>query len=87
MHLLFQNDKTSTVAMPIEPPYFAMYTDQGNSIVDFLVKYSIINNLTWPEVYHNLCDLAKNPSYAEATDTAVREMVYDACNFTSDFYI
>ena len=87
MHLLFQNDKTSTVAMPIQPPYFAMYTDQGNSIVDFLVKYSIINNLTWPEVYQNLCDLAKNPSYAEATDTAVREMVYDACNFTSDFYI
>jgi hypothetical protein len=38
MHLLFQNDKTSTVAMPIQPPYFAMYSDQGNSIVDFLVK-------------------------------------------------
>jgi len=25
--------------------------------------------------------------YREANDTVVREMTYDACQFTSDFYI
>jgi hypothetical protein len=28
-----------------------------------------------------------NPMYREANDTVVREMTYDACSFTSDFYI
>ena len=33
----------------------------------------------------NLAD--SNPMYREAMDTVVREMVYDACSFTSDFYV
>jgi hypothetical protein len=67
--------------------YFGMFSDAGNAVVNYLVKCSIINNLDWPEVYKNLCDLAKNPSYAEATDTVVREMVYDAVGCTGDFYV
>jgi hypothetical protein len=31
--------------------------------------------------------LSNKEGFEEATDTVVREMVYDACDFTSDFYI
>ena len=87
--ILSQNETTVTIAMPIEPPYFGMYTDEGNWVVAFIVDYHMANNNDWPVVYQNLQDLAKSDPerYGEATDTVVRELVYDACQFTSDFYI
>ena len=87
--ILSQNETTVTIAMPIEPPYFGMYTDLGNHVVAFIVDYHMANNNDWPVVYQNLQDLAKSDPerYGEATDTVVRELVYDACQFTSDFYI
>lgn len=80
---------TVTTGMVVEPRYFGMFTDEGNNAVAFIVDYHRSWNNDWPTVYKNLQDLAKSDPerYGEAMDTVVREMVYDACQFTSDFYI
>jgi len=44
-------------------------------------------NLTWPEVYEILHTISEVNGYTEATDTAVRECVYDALGFETPFYI
>jgi hypothetical protein len=87
--IVSQNETTVTMALPIEPRYFGMFTDLGNHAVAFIVDYHRANNNPWSVVYQNLQDLAKSEPelYGEATDTMVREMVYDACQFTSDFYV
>ena len=76
--ILSQNETTVTIAMPIEPRYFGMFTDEGNNAVAFIVDYHRSWNNDWPTVYKNLQDLAKSDPerYGEAMDTAVREMVY-----------
>ncbi len=60
-----------------------------SSAVAFIVDYNMANKNDWPTVYQNLQDLAESDPerYGEANDTVVRELVYDACGFTSDFYI
>jgi len=68
-------------------PYFGMYSDLGNQEVDVIVKHAKAKCLTWPETYNLLCKLALVPNFGEATDTMVREIVYDTCGFTTDFYI
>ena len=87
--IVSQNEKTVTVAMPIKPRYFGMFTVEGNNAVAFIIDYNMANNNDWPTVYQNLQDLAESDPerYGEANDTVVRELVYDACGFTSDFYI
>jgi len=87
--ILSQNEKTITMALPIEPRYFGMFSDEGNNAVAFIVDYNRANNNDWPTVYQNLQDLAKSDPerYGEATDTMVREMVYDALGMTEDFYV
>ena len=87
--IVSQNEKTVTIAMPIEPRYFGMFTDEGNNAVAFIVDYHRANNNPWTVVYQSLKDLAKSEPerYGEAMDTAVREMVYDACQFNEDFYL
>lgn len=67
--------------------YFGMFTDAGNTEVAVIVEHARANNLTWPETYNLLCKLQKVPGYGECTDTMVREIVYDACGFESEFYI
>jgi hypothetical protein len=80
---------TVTTGTAVEPRYFGMFTDEGNNAVAFIVDYHRANNNDWTTVCQNLQDLAKSDyeRYGEAMDTAVREMVYDACQFTSDFYV
>lgn len=67
--------------------YFGMFSDLGNQEVATIVEHARANQLDWPQTYKLLSQLAKVPSMGEAMDTMVREMVYDACGFTSDFYI
>ena len=55
---------------------FQMYTDEGNFVVGRLVRTALDNCLTWAEVYNQLYELSKDERYGEATDTAVREVVY-----------
>lgn len=66
---------------------YGMFTDAGNQAVADLIQVAKKLNMTWPEVYRALCKLSENDNFREATDTVVRECVYDACGFTSDFYI
>ena len=66
---------------------YAMYTDFGNAMVGEIVKGAKHKNLTWPEVYQMLVTISSIKGCEEATDTAVRECVYDALGFDSNFYI
>jgi hypothetical protein len=70
-----------------DKPYFGMFTDVGNQEIAVIVEHAKTARLTWPETYQLLCKLSQVPSLGEATDTMVREMVYDACGFNSDFYV
>jgi hypothetical protein len=55
---------------------FGMFTEQGNRLVAQIVKNAIAKELDWPEVHAQLHELAKHDAYGEATDTAVREVVW-----------
>ena len=66
---------------------YAMYTEAGDKAVAGIVKFAKEQHLDWPGVYGMLQQLAKKEEFAEATDTMVREIVYDAMGFTSDFYV
>ena len=67
--------------------YYGMFTDAGNAAVHAIVKRARATDMTWLEVYQELCRLAEVRVFAEATDTMVREIVYDAMKFESDFYV
>jgi hypothetical protein len=69
--------------------YYGMFSDEGNAAVHGIVLMAKVSGAGWLEVYQALENL-KNADYdkfGEATDTMVREIVYDAMGFTSDFYI
>jgi len=68
---------------------FAMFTPEGDEAVAQIVEVAKKNNLGWQEVMPLLRNLADSDydRFGEATDTAVREAVYNALNFTSDFYV
>ena len=70
-----------------EVAYYGMFTDAGNAAVHAIVEGAISNDLAWLEVYQCLVYLAENPDFAEALDTVVREIVYDAVGCTGDFYV
>jgi hypothetical protein len=67
--------------------YYGMFTDAGNEAIDGLVTTAKALDLQWKEVYFALQVLARKPEFAEATDTMVREYVYDAMGFESEFYV
>ena len=57
---------------------YSMYTTAGNVAVHRMVQAARTQNLTWPEVLHNLHYISVSTKHGEATDTAVRESVYQA---------
>ena len=67
---------------------FGMFSEQGNTAVEALVNYARVANLTWAETYDAMRKLANSNSelYGEAMDTEVREQVYSALNFNTNFY-
>ena len=67
--------------------YYGMFTDTGNQAVHAIVERARATDMTWLEVYQELCRLAEVKAFGEATDTMVREIVYDALGFNSDFYV
>jgi hypothetical protein len=73
------------------PSYgYAMYTKEGDLAVHNVVETARFAKLNWAETYNLLCELAQDQRFAEATDTAVRETVYDALRFYNtgeNFYI
>jgi hypothetical protein len=70
-------------------PDYQMYTDKGNLAVHGIVTAARHQDRpTWSEVYAALSRLAREypDECGEATDTAVRECVYDTLGFTESFY-
>jgi hypothetical protein len=66
---------------------YAMFSDAGNAAVQDLVALAKRQGLSWKVTYSMLSALGDDERFGEATDTAVRECVYDACGFNSKFYI
>jgi hypothetical protein len=66
-----------------------MYTDFGNDAVEAIVRTAKVLKLDWPKTLAELRSLAERfpEDFGEATDTAVRECVYDALGFKTDFYV
>jgi hypothetical protein len=58
--------------------YYGMFTDEGNRVVHEIVQNALQSATPWSEVYRELVGLAKLKNFSEATDTAVREEVYNA---------
>ena len=61
----------------IATQYYGMFTDAGNSAVDSIVEMARKHQLSWPTVRAMLAALAQEEAYVEASDTAVREAVYE----------
>lgn len=66
---------------------YAMFSDFGNAAVHGIVVLAKVSGSTWLEVYQALVNLSDIEGFAEATDTEVRECVYTALNFNTEFYI
>lgn len=68
---------------------FAMYTEKGNEIATRIFDLAKSSDLSWPETYRLMTTVASsNPDEAgELMDTAVREIMYSRCGFTTAFYI
>jgi hypothetical protein len=73
----------------IDLPDFAMYTDQGDVVAEKIVALSKAAGLNWEQTYKvmEVIARAKQDQYGELMDTAVREVIYDRCKFTTDFYV
>ena len=56
---------------------YGMYTDAGNSVIGSLVDMARRHQLSWHTVYDMLEAISLEEAYEEATDTAVREAVYE----------
>jgi len=76
-----------SINQKIDPGYYGMFSEAGNQAVDGLVVVAKALDLSWPQVYSALNVLGANPKFREATDTVVRECVYDACGFDTEFYL
>ena len=67
--------------------YYGMFTTEGNQKVAAIVEFAKTSGAQWENVLPMLRNLSNMPGFGEANDTVVREMTYDACSFTSDFYV
>lgn len=60
---------------------YAMFTDFGNDAVDRIVRSARILKMNWDQVEMELYELSLKEEFSEATDTAVREVVYVELGF------
>ncbi len=68
---------------------FAMYTKQGDEVAGKIVALAQAAGLDWTQTLSIMRFVAnqKQDQYGELMDTAVREVIYDRCKFTTDFYV
>ena len=68
---------------------YDMFTDQGNLVADKVVELSKAAGLNWRQTMMIMRVIGdqKSEQYGEINDTAVREMIYSRCNFTTEFYV
>jgi hypothetical protein len=67
---------------------FAMFTDQGEVVAQKVVELAQAAGLDWKQTMSIMRFIGdqKRDQYGEINDTAVREMIYSRCGFTTDFY-
>lgn len=66
---------------------FSMYTDAGDAVAQKIVDLSQTAGLNWPQTLKLMTIISvQKPEYGELMDTAVREVIYSRCNFTTSFY-
>jgi hypothetical protein len=67
---------------------YGMFSEEGNQLVDRVVREARVQGYDWPKTYRHLVLLAKaHPKRAgEAMDTVVRENVYKSLNYNTNFY-
>lgn len=67
---------------------FAMFTDQGEVVAQKVVELAQAAGLDWKQTMSIMRFIGdqKRDQYGEINDTAVREMIYSHCGFTTDFY-
>jgi hypothetical protein len=69
---------------------FGMFTEEGNDVIYQLCINAQKYYYDWRQVLKRLQHLAEHPRFGEATDTVVRERVYDYLEFHKSgerFYI
>jgi hypothetical protein len=62
-------------------PEYGMFTEEGDYEVFRIVDLAKRARLTWHQVSGLLQQLADNPAYEEATDTVVRERVWEELKY------
>lgn len=75
------------VNLNTKTPDYAMFTDLGNAAVHAIVEKARADQMNWAQTYRALTALAEQEQFSEATDTMVRECVYDALGFEYNFYV
>jgi len=67
---------------------FSMYTKEGDQVAEKIVDLVKAAGLDWTQTLSIMRFVAsqKPDLCGELMDTAVREVIYDRCEFTSDFY-
>jgi len=67
---------------------FGMFTDQGEVVDEKVVALAQAAGLNWKQTMSIMRFIGdqKRDQYGEINDTAVREVIYDRCKFTTDFY-
>ena len=67
---------------------YDMFTDQGNLVADKIVELAKAAGLDWKQTMSIMRFIGdqKRDEFGEINDTAVRELIYSRCNFTTDFY-
>ena len=68
---------------------YDMFTDQGNLVAEKVVELAKAAGLNWRQTMMIMRVIGdqKSEQYGEINDTAVREMIYSRCNFTTEFYV
>ena len=68
---------------------YTVFTEEDDSLVAGIVASAKGTNADWPWVYEKLEMLGETEGFEEATDTQVREAVFDAIGYDNDtpFYI
>jgi hypothetical protein len=67
---------------------YDMFTDQGNLVADKVVELAKTAGLNWKQTQMIMRVIGdqKRDQYGEINDTAVRELIYSRCEFTTPFY-
>ena len=79
--------------MPLYGEYcslsYGMFTEEGDILVNGIVDVAKGTDADWSWVLDKLYKLGETKGFGEATDTMVREAVFDAIGYDNDtpFYI